>query len=641
MKTNKFIQYLMLWMSLTVLFFHGCKNDDDTQPIPAAPTDLEAVTFTATSADLKWRDNSSNETGFRLERKDADSLNFKLIKDLPTQSTTFSDAQLNPGITYQYRIMAYNAVGESGYSNTLKITTLSVAPNKPLELKLKVISSSQIDLSWIDDAHNENGFKLERGVGSNPFEALVDLPKDSTAYQDKGLSPNTLYHYRILAYNNVGNSEYSNIASDTTINVDLKAPTDLTADSISANQINLTWQDNNDHETGFILERASNKSIVFLKIADLIENSTTYKDSEISPDTYYRYRIKTYNTSQESGYSETLIVKTDDVAPIAPTNLVATPSTIHVKLRWEDNSDNELGFIIERATGRDGEFIKLAAVNSNITSYLDDNLSIETEYIYRIHAYNTAGKSGFSDKIPATTFTFLFATSNASFSGRFSHTAAAFDDKLWVIGGIDAVSRKNDVWHSSDGETWVQATSSSAFSARFGHTTVVFDGKLWVIGGDIGTFPYKNDVWYSTDGVTWTEATSSAAFSGRRFHTTVVFHSKLWVIGGTVGTSANENDVWYSTDGVKWIEATTSTSFSARFRHATAVFNDKLWVIGGDDGARKNDVWYSADGVAWTEATASAPFSKRVHHTTPIFGSKLWVIGGLDGSYKNDVWFLP
>ena len=134
---------IMLLMSSMVIFFSGCKDDDEKQPPPAAPADLAVVSVTATEVDLQWQDNANNETGFRLERKDADSLDFKLIKDLSAQSTEYSDTDLNPGTTYQYRILAYNAAGESGYSNTLKITTLSVAPNKPLELKLKVQLSTR------------------------------------------------------------------------------------------------------------------------------------------------------------------------------------------------------------------------------------------------------------------------------------------------------------------------------------------------------------------------------------------------------------------------------------------------------------------------------------------------------------------
>ena len=494
-----------------------------------------------------------------------------------------------------------------------------------------------------------------------------------------------------MAYNGVGNSEYSNVASDTTNTEALKAPTNLRAESISTNQINLSWEDNNSNETGFVLERATKKSAFFIKIADLKADSTTYKDSGLSPDTFYRYRIKAYNASQESDYSDTLSVKTDNAPPATPTNLVTTPSIVNIRLEWKDNSTNELGFIIERIIGKATAFTRIDTVNSDNTSYLDDNLTMGGLYTYRVSAYNTEGNSEQSNITQARTFTFETATTNAPFSARYGHTTAAYDNKLWVIGGIDAAGRKNDVWYSTDGVTWTEATSSAAFSARFSHTTAVYDNKLWVIGGDIGigykndvwhstdgviwteatpsaaflerrahatavydnklwviggdTAARRNDVWYSTDGVTWTEATSTASFSKRRGHTLTVFDNKLWVIGGLAGAGIYGNDVWYSTNGVTWTEATPSAAFLARFNHTTAVFDNKLWVIAGADGGlvadRKNDIWQSADGVTWIEATPSAPFSARVSHATAIFGNKLWVIGGLDGSRRNDVWVLP
>lgn len=65
---------------------------------------------------------------------------------------------------------------------------------------------------------------------------------------------------------------------------------------------------------------------------------------------------------------------------------------------------------------------------------------------------------------------------------------------------------------------------------------------MWVIGGDDGT--NKNDVWYSTDGQTWTQVTSSAQWSPRRYHTSLVYDNAMWVLGGNDGDM--KNDVWYS-----------------------------------------------------------------------------------------------
>jgi hypothetical protein len=114
-----------------------------------------------------------------------------------------------------------------------------------------------------------------------------------------------------------------------------------------------------------------------------------------------------------------------------------------------------------------------------------------------------------------------------------------------VLGGWNGVDFTNDVWYSSDGINWTQATENAEWSAREGHTTVVFDNKVWLLGGlDINGL--RDDVWYSTNGVNWTQATSSAGWLPRCAHTSVVFNNMMWVLGGMGQGYIYLNDVWYS-----------------------------------------------------------------------------------------------
>jgi len=184
----------------------------------------------------------------------------------------------------------------------------------------------------------------------------------------------------------------------------------------------------------------------------------------------------------------------------------------------------------------------------------------------------------------------------AEWSVRSGHTSVVYDGKMWVMGGY-GVSRKNDVWWSTDGITWTQATASAKWSVRSGHTSVVYNGKMWVMGG-YGGSSYKNDVWWSTNGITWTQATASAEWSVRDFHTSVVYDDKMWVMGGySSGGSSYKNDVWWSTDGITWTQATASAEWSVRSGPTSVVYDDKMWVMGGSDGSSyKNDVWWYTIG---------------------------------------------
>ncbi|MBI5101154.1 MAG: SMP-30/gluconolactonase/LRE family protein [Nitrospirae bacterium] len=85
--------------------------------------------------------------------------------------------------------------------------------------------------------------------------------------------------------------------------------------------------------------------------------------------------------------------------PAAPSNLTAAevdPVTPHVNLSWNDNSDNETGFRIERASNN-GQFLPLNTVGPGAGSYVDTAIAAFTVYSYRVLAFNATGDSIFSN----------------------------------------------------------------------------------------------------------------------------------------------------------------------------------------------------------------------------------------------------
>jgi hypothetical protein len=238
------------------------------------------------------------------------------------------------------------------------------------------------------------------------------------------------------------------------------------------------------------------------------------------------------------------------------------------------------------------------------------------------------------------------ATLNASFSPRHQAAALTFNNKIWLIAGADILTHFSDVWSSDDGINWTQATAAAAFGARAGHTAVVFnDGtgdKMWVIGGSqSGTL--KNDVWWSIDGATWNLATSNAGFTPRWGLKAVVYNNRIWVTGGNDGSE--KNDVWSSADGTTWVQATAGAAFSQRSYPQFLTYNDgsgnKMWVMTGFDGVNKlNDVWWSTDGVVWNLSTAAAAFPPRYTASALTYDNKMWIIGGFGTSARlNDAWW--
>jgi Divergent InlB B-repeat domain len=89
-----------------------------------------------------------------------------------------------------------------------------------------------------------------------------------------------------------------------------------------------------------------------------------------------------------------------------------------LNIAWQDNSNNEDGFNIERSTSASGPFSKIATVGANITTYSNANLPEATNFCYRVNAFNASGASSFSNVICAVTKATLNMAKAGNGSGR-------------------------------------------------------------------------------------------------------------------------------------------------------------------------------------------------------------------------------
>ena len=98
--------------------------------VPTAPTNLTITTLSTNQLRLNWRDNSDNESGsgFKIERRVGSSGSFSQIATAGANIVTYTDSGLSADTTYNYRVCAYNAGGNSSYSNVASGTTASVPP---------------------------------------------------------------------------------------------------------------------------------------------------------------------------------------------------------------------------------------------------------------------------------------------------------------------------------------------------------------------------------------------------------------------------------------------------------------------------------------------------------------------------------
>ena len=95
---------------------------------------------------------------------------------------------------------------------------------------------------------------------------------------------------------------------------------------------------------------------------------------------------------------------TDPNLPAAPANLRSTlVSNSQINLAWDDLSNSETGFELQKAVGAAGLFSTIAQPGTDVVSYSDANVSAETLYRYQIRAVNSGGPSPWSNTLSVGT----------------------------------------------------------------------------------------------------------------------------------------------------------------------------------------------------------------------------------------------
>ena len=184
-------------------------------------------------------------------------------------------------------------------------------------------------------------------------------------------------------------------------------PTGLSPVVVAHDAVTLTWDDPQDDSiTGYVIlrrDRAIHLVGTFVTITgDTGSADATYTDDTVEPDTQYVYRIKAINehgeVSEESDWIRANTPATPAVpVPDKPTGLSAAVSHDTVTLTWDNPQDDSItGYVIlrrDRAIHLVGTFVTIAGdTGSTDTTYTDDTVEPDKEYVYRIKAINEHGE---------------------------------------------------------------------------------------------------------------------------------------------------------------------------------------------------------------------------------------------------------
>ncbi len=275
-------------------------------------TDLTAtLDDTVPQVSLTWNDNATNETEYVVERND-NGAGFTQIASLPADSMTFTDTAVASGNLYEYQVAAKNALGTVAYSNIAAVDWTGAAPDAPTNLAANVVTATQVDLSWTDNANNETGFVVERSDNGGAFVAIDTLSADSVTYTDNGVSGGNSYIYQVAAMNDAGTSAFSNQAS-VSITVPV-APLNLSASDITRSSFTLNWEYPFTQPDGFEIQVATNNSFssIVQTFPDVGADLTSLAINGLSRNTRYYVRIRGFSAVGVGPWSTTLQVRTSN-----------------------------------------------------------------------------------------------------------------------------------------------------------------------------------------------------------------------------------------------------------------------------------------------------------------------------------------
>ncbi len=174
-----------------------------------------------------------------------------------------------------------------------------------------------------------------------------------------------------------------------------------------------------DNNTTWGLSRVSLPA----SVAPITNGTFTFNVTAPStPGTYYFQwmMVRDGGTGWFGNSSPLSAVNVTPPPPAAPSNMfvgVVWPGVTEITITWTDNSNNEDGFKVERQNGNSG-WIQIATVGANVTTYTDTGLSLDTQYCYRVRAYNAAGgNSAYASLSGSPVITFCGAGCGCTSSG--------------------------------------------------------------------------------------------------------------------------------------------------------------------------------------------------------------------------------
>ncbi len=370
-------------------------SDPATATTPStAPAGLVAAGTSTTAAQLSWLDTASNG-GFVVERS-TDGTTWATAGTVPADTVAFTDTNLSPGTTYDYRVRSLAAADPTVVSGPGNVATAYTVTAAPGNVSATPYSDTQVNLTWAD-VTGEAGFTvLASADGGNTFAPVGTTAAGTTAFSVTPLVPGAAYGFEVEAVSAAGlPSAPSSPAAATTPTL---PPALLTALGTGATTAQLTWTPV-PAATGYQLERSADSGATWSVVTRTAAATLTYADAGLAAGATYSYRVRAIDAG---GASDPSLVAVALTIPAVPTVSLAGLNVATSSVSFPAVA-GAASYVVQRsADGVSGwtpvSTVTAAGVATPATGPATlaatvPNLAPSTVYYYRAVASNATGSS--------------------------------------------------------------------------------------------------------------------------------------------------------------------------------------------------------------------------------------------------------
>ena len=352
------------------------------------PSNLKVAEYSNSAIKLTWT-KASDVTGYYVYRS-TDGKTYSKIKTLTAYTTTYTNTSLTAGQKYYYSIASYKntstgAVAIGPKSSAVNALTISSSKlSYPSGFAVKEVATDAIKLVW-NKSSNASGYYIYRSIDNKNFSRIKALPSSSTSYTDIALYLDTTYYYKIVSYVNANGSIGLSAKSPAVNAKTTSTSVSFTSKTSTSTTITLNWD--YPSATGYQIYRLDINTGKYVKIAST--SAKSYTDKNLSSDRYYNYKVRAYLVSGGiTTYSPYNSVSVRTCLPAVKDFKAVSQTYYSVKLSWT-KQNGAVNYEIYQLSPDSQVYKLITTLNSDATSYMVDNLTVNTTYKFRIRSVSS------------------------------------------------------------------------------------------------------------------------------------------------------------------------------------------------------------------------------------------------------------